>query len=215
MRRVGVAVWMRAAGAAAALIALAGCGVYRDATTPRLRTDASWREVATDTDRSRLRNWRKAWDDALPVARAANAAAIAADPALFDPDTAQAAALPPQGDYRCRTVKLGSITPAVKGYTAYPWFACRIADEGSVKSLRKLDGSQRPIGLIYPETDARAIFLGTLVLGDETDPFRYGLDRDRDMIGYVERVAPARWRLVLPYPRFESQLDVIELTPAG
>ena len=31
--------------------------------------------------------------------------------------------------------------------------------------------------------------------------------------GMVQRIAPNRWRLVLPRPRFESMLDVIELTP--
>jgi hypothetical protein len=32
--------------------------------------------------------------------------------------------------------------------------------------------------------------------------------------GVVERVGPARWRLVLPWPRWESNLDVMELVPA-
>ena len=69
--------------------------------------------------------------------------------------------------------------------------------------------------MLFPESDARAIFLGTLVLGDETAPLRYGQDSNRDMIGYVERIGEKRWRLVLPYPRFESLLDVVDLTPAG
>ena len=34
------------------------------------------------------------------------------------------------------------------------------------------------------------------------------------MAGVVERVGDNRWRLVLPYPRFESLLDVIELASA-
>ncbi len=36
---------------------------------------------------------------------------------------------------------------------------------------------------------------------------------DRDMAGVLERIGERRWRLVLPYPRFESLLDVVELVP--
>jgi hypothetical protein len=59
----------------------------------------------------------------------------------------------------------------------------------------------------------RQVFLGTLVLGDEREARQYGQDETRDVAGYVERIAPNRWRLVLPAPAFESKLDVIELVP--
>ena len=36
-----------------------------------------------------------------------------------------------------------------------------------------------------------------------------------DVAGYVERIGPNRWRLVMPAPAFESKLDVLELTPGG
>ena len=175
----------------------------------------NWRTVATSADRERLRDWRKAWDEALPLARKADAKAIAAEPLLFDPDRAVPDAALPQGNYRCRTFKLGAKGTAMRDFTAYPWFDCRVADEGEVKSLHKLTGSQRPTGLIFPHETTRQVFLGTLVLGDETSPLRYGLDADRDMIGYVERIGPKRWRLVFPRPRFESLVDVVELVPAG
>ena len=38
-------------------------------------------------------------------------------------------------------------------------------------------------------------------------------DATRDVAGVVERIGPQRWRLVLPYPRFESLIDVVELVP--
>ena len=60
----------------------------------------------------------------------------------------------------------------------------------------------------------RMVFLGTLQLGDEQRALQYGRDRERDMAGVVERIGDNRWRLVLPYPAFESTLDVIELVPA-
>jgi hypothetical protein len=65
----------------------------------------------------------------------------------------------------------------------------------------KLTGSQRPTGHLFPDSDRRTIFLGTLILADESMAIRYGRDRERDMAGVVERIGRQRWRLVLPYPR--------------
>jgi hypothetical protein len=161
------------------LSSLGGCNVYHQATSARPDTTQPWRGIATDADRERLRNWHKAWDEALPAARAADPKAIAADPLLFDPDRAlRGAALPP-GKYRCRTFKLGASGTAMRDYAAYPAFDCEVSEEGAVDSFHKLNGSQRPVGLLFAETDARTIFLGTLVLGDETSPLRYGLDAQR------------------------------------
>lgn len=195
---------------------LGGCKVFREATSsstapPR---SAQWREVATEADRDRLRTWRDSWTLALPKARAVDAKTIDGDPALFDPDRAQPGVDLPAGAYRCRTYKLGSQGSLTRDFTAYPWSECRVGEEGEVDSLYKVTGSQRPTGLIFKDTDARLIFLGTLVLGDETSPLRYGTDATRDMAGYVERIGPKRWRLVFPAPRFESLLDVVELVPA-
>jgi hypothetical protein len=68
--------------------------------------------------------------------------------------------------------------------------------------------------LIFPGDALRQVLLGTLVLGDETRAMQYGRDTDRDVAGYVERIGPNRWRLIQPYPHFESLIDVLELTPA-
>jgi Domain of unknown function (DUF4893) len=195
-------------GGEAPSVASAGSG---SAPGPAARDD--WRRVATATDRDRLRRWRNAWMTALPKARAADPQGVAAQGALFDPDRT----LPgeaPSGAYRCRVFKLGSQNNLVRDFTAYPAFDCRIDDEGRVRSFYKLTGSQRPVGLLFADGD-RTIFLGTLLLGDERAALQYGQDRDRDMAGVLERVGERRWRLVLPYPRFESVLDVIELVPAG
>jgi hypothetical protein len=172
-----------------------------------------WRRVATPADRNRLRRWRDAWLAALPRARAVDPAAIAAQGALFVPDAALAGGAPPAGRYRCRVYKLGGAGSAMRDFTAYPAFDCVIRDEGSVRSFYKETGSQRPVGLLFPDGD-RTVFLGTLLLGDERAALQYGQDRDRDMAGVLERVGEQRWRLVLPYPRFESLLDVVELVPA-
>ena len=67
--------------------------------------------------------------------------------------------------------------------------------------------------LIFPGDALRQVFLGTLVLGDERRAMQYGRDPDRDVAAYVDRIGDSRWRMVIPYPAFESTLDVLELVP--
>lgn len=174
---------------------------------------ADWRRVATLADRVRLRGWRDAWMEALARARGkpADAAALAGDPALFDPDRALSGAVPPLGNYRCRVTKLGAKGTAMGDFTRYPEAICAIGPKGAAVRFDLLAGPQRPVGTLYPDRDTRAVFIGTLVIGDERGAMTYGRDAARDLVGYIERVGEKRWRLVLPYPRFESVLDVIEV----
>lgn len=197
-----------------AALTLAACA-GGDRVDPPAPAAPDWRTLATPYDRQRLRDWRKAWMAALPQARAADAAGVAAQGALLEPDLALPDPSPPPGDYRCRVVKLGDKANGIRGYIAYPAFECRVGSAGGVATLEKLTGSQRPVGRILPDPGGRAVFFGTLVLGDERGAMRYGIDQGRDMAGWVERIGPERWRVVLPYPRFESLLDVVELVPAG
>ena len=176
----------------------------------------AWRSIATAEDRTRIRDWRSAWVEGLRQARAAgHGPAIAGEGALLQPDAALAGAALPDGSYRCRVTKLGSQGTGGLAYVAYPAFECRVRAEGGLQHFAKLSGSQRPVGHVYPDGHARRVFLGTLILGDERMAMRYGQDRDRDVAGVVERIGPRRWRLVLPYPRFESKVDVVELVPVS
>lgn len=172
-----------------------------------------WRSAATDEDRERLREWRDAWSEALDQARAAgHGSDIVREGALLDPDSALAGVAPPPGDYDCRTLKVGSPQDLLP-YVAYPRFRCRIRVDGDHVDFVKLTGSQRPIGRLYPDTPRRMVLLGTMQLGDELRAYQYGVDRERNLIGALERIGERRWRLVFPYPHFESLVDVIELTP--
>ena len=87
--------------------------------------------------------------------------------------------------------------------------------EQNLHRLAKLGGSQRYVGLIFPDDAVHQVFLGTLVLGDERRALQYGQDELRDIAGYIERIGPNRWRLIMPRPHFESQLDVLELVPTS
>ncbi len=200
---------------AALALALAGCAARGD-DAPRAAAAAphDWREIATLHDRERVREWRTAWVEAIRKVNASGQRlALAREGALLQPDVATEWRDPPPGDYRCRVIKMGAKKPGGLDYVAYPPFNCRIQQEIGFMSFAKLGGSQRPIGHILPHTGERKVFLGTLQLGDEKRALEYGHDRERDMAGLFERIGEARWRLVLPYPAFESTIDIVELVP--
>jgi hypothetical protein len=193
---------------ALAVLILSAC-----ATTPGPAI-TDWRAVATASDRERMREWRTAFARAIEQARkAGHGADIAKEGALLDPDAALGPVPIPNGSYKCRVIKLGAKSPGLLDHIAYPAFDCRIGQQGGLQTFNKLTGSQRHTGLIFADSALRQAFLGTLVLGDETQAMQYGRDRERDVAGWVERVGDHRWRLVLPYPHFESTLDVVELIP--
>lgn len=206
--------------AASAAAWLAGCMASSPTAAAASAAEAndaiagSWRVVVTAQDRARLRGWYSAWQDALADARARGfSAQIAGEGLLLDPEAALIHPELPMGNFRCRTVKLGSKSGR-PGFVAYDWFPCQIGKEAGVVSMIKTRGAQRMNGRIFPDDMRRQIFLGTLLLGEETMALDYGSDRLRDMAGIIERIDEKRWRMVLPRPAFESLLDVIEIVPA-
>lgn len=202
--------------AAAALLALAACGSHEIEPRPPKPRPNDWRQIATAADRERIARWRTAWLSGLDKAVAAgNGPQVAAQGALLKPDLAMDDPLLPPGDYACRVIKMGAQTKGLLDYVAYPYFSCRITTEDGRVHLAKLDGSQRPVGDIFPDEGRRMIFLGAMMLGDEARPLPYGRDAERDMAGIVERVSPRRWRIAFPYPRWESTMDILELVSKG
>jgi hypothetical protein len=196
------------------LLALPGCASNKSDPQPLRSGPINWRDLASEGDRKRLRDWRTAWVEALRKAQAnGHGAAVAREGALLQPDAALTWQAPPSTDYDCRVIQIGAKSAGLLDYIAYPAFACRIRAENGITSFAKLTGSQRPIGHLLPDAGNRMMFLGTLQLGDERRSLRYGEDRERDMAGFIERIGENRWRLVLPYPHFESTIDVIELIP--
>ena len=103
---------------------------------------------------------------------------------------------------------MGGLLPLV----TYPFFDCAISADGTV--IEKLTGSQRFKGDLRP-ADSGLFYWGALHYGDE-EPFGYGAEPERNQVGCLFKIEgePARYRLEMPFPRFESTHDVIELVPA-
>ncbi len=199
------------------LAGLSGCatpGACPPSVTAGQPPAPDWRDAISDPDHVRLRAWRKAFVDSLADARAhGHGAEIDAEGRLLDPDTALDGAALPVGFYRCRVIKIGAKEAGHRDFIAYPAHRCQVRPSDNLLRLTELDGLQRPSGRIYPDSASRTIFLGTMVLGDEMKPIRYGRDADRDMVGAIERVGEHQWRMLLPYPAWESKMDVMELVP--
>lgn len=210
---------MKLTNAIAATAALAGiltgCGGHAVQSAAAKPPVADWKRVITTEDLDRLRNWRVAFVKALAEAQASGQGAkIAREGALLIPDAGLDNVALASGRYHCRVIKLGSVVAGVAAFTPYPAFDCLVNDEGEVSSFAKIGGAQRPVGLMFDDGN-RKIFLGTMMFGDETRPMEYGRDSTRDMAGAVQRIGDRRWRIILPYPRFESVMDVVELVPAS
>jgi len=207
---------MRATLLLSALLGCSSCSVIEQPSGLIARYTTAWKEVATEDDRARLADWRTSFTAALDAAKkAGHSAEIAKEGALLDPDAAIGPSNVPDSLYRCRIIKIGAKSEGNLAYVAYPAFYCRLKAEHGLQRFNKFGGSQRYVGLVFPGDAVRQVFLGTLVLGDETRALQYGQDQLRDVAGYFERVGPDRWRLILPKPHFESQFDVIELVPAA
>ena len=198
------------------LVLTCGCNLVEQPVRMLPEATKDWRQIASVTDRERLRDWRRTFVDAVAKARrAGNGADIDREGVLLQPDAALASEAIPNGAYSCRVIKVGARSEGLLNYIPYPAFTCRIAANNGLQQFTKLSGSQRQVGILFPSDRVRQVFLGTLALGDEQGALQYGVDETRNVAGYVERIGPQRWRLVMPRPHFESVLDVMELVPQG
>ncbi len=196
------------------LLPLAGCGGARPEPVAQAAVKSDWHKTVTSADIERLRDWRTSFTKALDKAKASgNGPSIAREGALLQPDAALDGNALVAGRYRCRVIKIGGKAGHGNDYVVYPPTDCSVTQENDVLGFAKSGGTQRPVGLFFPADTKRMIFLGTMVLGDERRPLEYGRDSTRDMAGALERVGDRKWRLILPYPRFESLMDVIEIVP--
>ncbi len=195
-------------------LACAGCSTLRQRSGMIPEWTTNYHRILTEDDRVRLRDWRQTFRTALDAARkSGHGTAIDREGSLLEPDAALAGHPIPNGLYRCRVIKIGAKEPGNLDFVSYPGFDCRVDADQNLQRLAKQNGAQRYVGIVFPGDALHQVFLGTLVLADEQQALQYGQDKLRDVAGYVEAIGANRWRLVMPQPHFESQLDVLELTP--
>ena len=180
---------------------------------PPLKSEA-WKAVATDADEDRLARLGLAWQEALAEAKKSDPGDVAREDKLLLPRSALPMPAPTPGSYNCRMIALGRVTAKDKPYESFRPFFCYVQVEDGQLTIVKQTGSQRPAGRLWEDDEAtRMIFLGSLALRDEEAPLAYGDDPKRNMAGVFERIAPFKWRLVIPWPQSGSKLNIFELTP--
>jgi hypothetical protein len=174
-----------------------------------------WQRVASSGDVERIERLGPAWTEALTDARVAGFRRdVAEEGDLLKPAASLPRPAPTPGSYSCRLVRVGNVRARGKAFERFKPFFCYVEVAGEHLTLVKQTGSQRPAGRLWEDDDAqRMIFLGSVALASEEQPLAYGENPKRDMAGVMERIAPFRWRLVVPWPQAPSKLDVYELTP--
>ena len=176
----------------------------------------SWAEtMLRPADSARLDNLDAASGNAVMQALAASEAkdVTALTRALSgEPQVAFSADL--QGDWSCRTIKLGGISPLV----VYSPFKCRFTATDRGFAFEKLTGSQLTRGEITLR-DGRAVYAGVGYVNGETAPDYADLPEDFSSGGKVQsdvavfqRISSTRARLLFPFPAVESDFDILELT---
>jgi hypothetical protein len=119
-----------------------------------------------------------------------------------------------QGHWRCRTMKLGGMTPDV----VYSWFNCRVTERAGGLFFEKDNGTQRFLGRLYPHESGGYVLLGAASVKGEPWHRYSGNEATAgaaatpdDTIGLLSATGPSSARIEFPYPVQESTFDVIEL----
>lgn len=177
--------------------------------------EAGWQDVASGFDQQRLTRIEEARAKALGEAEhGAPAGDLSIIHAVMGAEAQPVPASDLLGNYRCRTIKLGGITPDV----VYSWFRCRISMKGGGPYLEKLTGSQYTNGYLYPDAGGRFVYLGaSSVVGEARHAYSGNgatagapVTPD-DQIGLLSQIGPGHLRIEMPYPLQESTMDVLEL----
>jgi hypothetical protein len=174
---------------------------------------AGWQDDAAPNDVQRLAQLAESRAKGLDEAQAAAPADLAAIRSVLQSGAVSASPRALAGKWRCRTMKLGGLTPAI----VYSWFNCRISETGGVLKFEKLTGSQRTSGTLYPDGEGYVYLGASYVAGETPHPYsgnRAGAgagETPDDQIGRLSLLYDGRARLELPYPTRESTFDVIEL----
>ena len=173
---------------------------------------AGWQEDASPFDVNRLSKLDESRAKGLSEAQAGSD--MGTIHAVLDPAPQAIGEGALAGKWRCRTIKLGGMTPDV----VYCWFHCRISHRDGGLFFEKISGSQRVAGMLYPREEGGYVLLGATSVGNEP-PHRYsGNDESAgaeatpdDAVGVLSATGSNHARIEFPYPVQESTFDVIEL----
>ena len=175
---------------------------------------AGWQDQASPFDQKRLAAFDESKHKGLAEARAgAGSGDARAIESALGPESHGPTAREVSGSWRCRTIKLGGMTP----YVVYDWFNCRIGMRGRGLFFQKTSGSQRTAGYLYPG-DGGFVYLGASSVTGEPAHVYSGNGASAgapstpdDQIGILTAINAHHARLEMPYPQQESTFDVIEL----
>ncbi|HEX4159794.1 MAG TPA: DUF4893 domain-containing protein [Rhizomicrobium sp.] len=171
-----------------------------------------WQDQASRFDANRLAKLDEARAKGLSEAQAGRDIGLIR--AVLDTEARPASAGALEGDWRCRTLKLGGMSPDI----VYSWFRCRIGRRGDGLYFSKLNGTQRLNGVLYPHESGGYVLLGALSAKGEP-PHRYSGNGPSagaratpdDAVGLLESTGRSSARIEFPYPVQESTFDIIEL----
>ena len=173
-------------------------------TLPAL-ADGEVQKLITAADKARLDRYGETRKAALEEAKAGNPTEVKQLDALLARPLAAFSDKDLTGNWNCRTIKVGGLSPLV----IYGWFKCKVTDDGSGWRLRKLTGSQRTTGRFFDDSEKRAIYLGSFSVNDDKAK-PYGSGPESDQVGYAFRNGATEWRIEFPAPYYESKLDIME-----
>lgn len=168
-----------------------------------------WRAIASADDQARLDDLAGTWNKARAAVPPRLKSRMTAEGPLLDPSAAlELPALPP-GRYKCRLLRLGGR----QGFASFKPDSCFVNGDTEKLWFTKETGANLPGGWVHPDTTTREILLGGMRGATAKAAPGYGDSPATDMVGVVERVAPFRWRLILPKAGQGALLDVYELVP--
>jgi hypothetical protein len=178
-----------------------------------------WQEQISEPDRKRLAGLWSAWTRALNQAADAGEGARLADlGALAVADAAKPGPFPAEGTFNCRSIGIGirepERPPKVPALDIAEPQSCTITARNGLFWLEQTGGPARIAGTLYPDED-RMVFLGTKALRGEMGMRRYGSDATRDQVGVLRALGPGHWRLELPWPHWQSNLELVEIRASG
>jgi hypothetical protein len=173
---------------------------------------AGWEDRVSSYDAGRLAKLDAARAKALSEAESGRDIRLIRG--LIDAEARPASLASLAGDWQCRTIKVGGMSPDV----VYSWFRCRIGGRDGRLTFDKVSGTQRVSGRLYPRHSGGFVILAGLSTKGEprhgysgNGPAAGAATTPDDAVGLLEAIGPRSARIEFPYPVQESTLDIIEL----